>query len=285
MGVDSAVSILIKAEWFNPGGSVKDRAALRIIEDALADGRLRPGMTIMDATSGNTGIAYAMIGAARGFPVTLVLPGSCSEERKRILHAYGVNLILSDSYEGSDGAIILARQLAVEDPERYFYADQYSSPSNLLAHYDGTGPEILAQTNGEITHFVSCLGTSGTMMGTGRKLKEYDPGIQLVAVQPDDQFHGLEGLKHMESSIVPAIYDPSLIDQFVEVTTEDAYDMARRLAREEGLFVGQSAGAAVLAAIRVGQELNEGVVVVLAPDGGDKYLSTALWRPEEEPEH
>ncbi len=284
MGADPAVSILIKAEWFNPGGSVKDRAALRIIEDALADGRLRPGMTIMDATSGNTGIAYAMIGAARGFPVTLVLPGSCSEERKRILHAYGVNLILSDPYEGSDGAIILARQMAAEDPERYFYADQYSSPSNLYAHYDGTGPEILAQTNGEITHFVACLGTSGTMMGTGRRLKEHNPGIQLVAVQPDDQFHGLEGLKHMDSSIVPAIYDPSLIDRFVEVQTEEAYDMARRLAREEGLFVGQSAGAAVLAAIRVGQELNEGVVVVLVPDGGDKYLSTALWRPEDEPE-
>lgn len=281
MGADPAVSILIKAEWFNPGGSVKDRAALRIIEDGLADGRLRPGMTIMDATSGNTGIAYAMIGAARGFPVTLVLPGSCSEERKRILHAFGVNLILSDPYEGSDGAIILARQMAAEDPERYFYADQYSNPSNLLAHYDGTGPEILAQTNGEITHFVACLGTSGTMMGTGRRLKEHNPGIQLVAVQPDDQFHGLEGLKHMDSSIVPAIYDPSLIDRFVEVQTEDAYDMARRLAREEGLFVGQSAGAAVVAAIQVGRELHEGVVVVLVPDGGDKYLSTALWRPDD----
>jgi cysteine synthase B len=282
LGVDQAVSILVKAEWFNPGGSIKDRAALRIIDDAIADGRLKPGMTILDATSGNTGIAYAMIGASRGLDVTLVLSGSCSEERKQILAAYGVNIILSDPYEGSDGAIILARQIAAEDPERYFYADQYGNPSNWMAHYEGTGPEILAQTDGEITHFVAGLGTSGTMMGAGRRLKEHNPGIELIAVQPDDQFHGLEGLKHMDSALVPGIYDPSLIDRFVEVRTEDAYDMARRLAREEGLFVGQSAGAAVLAAIQVARDLSEGLLVTIMPDGGDKYLSTALWRTDNE---
>jgi len=280
LDVDSAVSILVKAEWFNPGGSIKDRAALRIIDDAMADGRLQPGMTILDATSGNTGIAYAMIGAARGFDVTLVLPGSCSEERKQILAAYGVNIILSDPYDGSDGAIILARKIAAENPERYFYADQYGNPSNWMAHYDGTGPEILAQTTGEVTHFVAGLGTSGTMMGAGRRLKEHNPGIELIAVQPDDQFHGLEGLKHMGSALVPAIYDPSLIDRFIEIRTEDAYDMTRRMASDEGLFVGQSSGAAVLAAIEVARDLSEGVLVAIMPDGGDKYLSTALWRTD-----
>ena len=276
--VDPEVQILAKAEWFNPGGSVKDRAALRIVEDAQRDGRLRPGMTLLDATSGNTGIAYAMIGAAWGFPVTLVVPASIGEERRRILLAYGANLIFSDPYEGTDGAIRLARELAARAPDRYFYADQYSNPSNWLAHYDTTGVEILEQTGGEVTHLVAGLGTTGTMMGTGRRLKDTNPDVVLVGVQPDDAFHGLEGLKHLPTAMVPAIYDPSLIDRMELVNTEEAFTMARQLAREEGLFVGPSAAAAIVAAIRVGRELSSGVVVAILPDSGVKYLSTQLWQ-------
>ncbi len=272
------MQVLGKAEWFNPGGSVKDRAALRIVEDARREGRLRPGMTLLDATSGNTGIAYAMIGAAWGFPVTLVVPASIGDERRRILQAYGAHLIFSDPYEGTDGAIRLARELAARAPDRYFYADQYSNPSNWLAHYEGTGVEILEQTAGEVTHLVAGLGTTGTMMGTGRRLKEANPDIVLVGVQPDDAFHGLEGLKHLPTAMVPAIYDSSLVDRMELVNTDEAFAMARQLAREEGLFLGPSAAAAIVAAIRVARELPSGVVVVILPDSGVKYLSTQLWQ-------
>lgn len=281
LGVPAGVTLLVKAEWFNPGGSVKDRPALRIIQEAIEDGRLQPGRTILDATSGNTGIAYAMLGAALGFPATLVVPANCSTERKMTLRAYGAELIFSDPLEGSDGAIHLARQMAADAPDRYFYADQYSNPANWWAHYDGTGPELLAQTDGRLTHFVAGLGTTGTMMGAGRRLKETNPGIQLVAVQPDHGFHGLEGLKHLPSALVPAIYDSSLIDHTIWVRTEDAYAMTQRLAREEGIFAGSSSGAALVGAIEVAQKLHEGVVVAILPDGGDRYLSTALWRTED----
>lgn len=277
-GISSDVQLLGKAEWFNPGGSVKDRAALRIVEDAERSGQLRPGMTLLDATSGNTGIAYAMIGAARGFPVTLVVPASISEERRRILLAYGAELIFSDPYEGTDGAIRLARELAAREPDRYYYADQYSNPSNWLAHYDGTGVEILEQTGGDVTHLVAGLGTTGTMMGTGRRLKEANPDIVLIGVQPDDAFHGLEGLKHLPTAMVPAIYDDSLIDRMEWVNTDEAFALARQLAREEGWFVGPSAAAAVVVALRVACELTSGIVVAILPDSGVKYLSTQLWQ-------
>jgi len=277
-GLDPEVQLLAKAEWFNPGGSVKDRAALRIVEDARKDGRLRPGMTLLDATSGNTGIAYAMIGAAWGFPVTLVVPASISEERRRILLAYGAHLLFSDPYEGTDGSIRLARELASREPDRYFYADQYSNPSNWLAHYYGTAEEILEQTEGEVTHLVVGLGTTGTLMGTGRRLKEANPDVVLVGVQPDDPLHGLEGLKHLATAMVPAIYDPSLVDRMEFVDTDEAYAMARQLAREEGLLVGPSAAAAVVAAIRVARDLEHGLVVTVLPDSGVKYLSTQLWQ-------
>nr|WP_038038090.1 cysteine synthase family protein [Thermorudis peleae] len=277
-GVPADVQILGKAEWFNPGGSIKDRAALQIVKEAMEQGLLRPGMTLLDATSGNTGIAYAMIGAAWGFSVTLVVPESISEERRRILQAYGAQLLFSDPYEGTDGAIRLARELAAREPDRYFYADQYSNPANWRAHYNGTGVEIIEQTDGAVTHLVAGLGTTGTMMGTGRRLKEFNPAITLVGVQPDDAFHGLEGLKHLTTAIVPAIYDPSVIDRMEFVNTDEAFAMARQLAREEGLFVGPSAAAAVVAAFRVARELDHGVIVVILPDSGVKYLSTPLWQ-------
>lgn len=272
------VQILIKAEWFNPGGSVKDRAALQIVDDAQARGDLRPGVTLIDSSSGNTGIAYAMIGAARGFPVELVMPASVSEERKLIAAAYGAKITYSDPYEGSDGAIRLVRKLVAEQGERYYYADQYSNPSNWQAHYRTTGPEIWRQTLGQVTHFVASLGTSGTSMGVGRYLHERNPAIKIVGVQPDDPMHGIEGLKHMESAIVPAIYDESLLDQKLLVGTEESFDMTRRIAAEEGIFAGQSSGAAMLGALRVAETLTEGVVVVVFPDGGDKYLTTSLWK-------
>ncbi len=272
------VEVYLKAEWFNPGGSVKDRPVLRMIVDAERDGRLTPGRTILDSTSGNAGIAYAMIGAAKGYPVELVMPGSASEERKRIIAAYGARIILSDPLEGSDGAILLAREVLARDPDRYFKPDQYNNPSNWRAHYDTTGPEILEQTGGRVTHFVAGLGTTGTLVGAGRRLHEADPRIQVIAVEPDAPLHGLEGLKHIASSIVPGIYDPSVHDRKVPVGTEAGYTMARRLAREEGLFVGESTGAAVVGALEAARALSEGVVVVIAPDGGDRYLSTPLWR-------
>ena len=273
-----SVEVYVKAEWFNPGGSVKDRPVLRMLADAERDGRLCPGVTILDSTSGNAGIAYAMIGAVKGYPVELVMPASASEERKRIIAAYGARIVLSDPLEGSDGAILLARAIHARSPERYFKPDQYNNPSNWRAHYDTTAAEILEQTAGRVTHFVAGLGTTGTVVGAGRRLHEANPRIRVVAVEPDAPLHGLEGLKHIASSIVPGIYDPSVHDEKISVATEAGYAMARRLAREEGMLVGESAGAAVEAALRVAAGLRQGVVVVIAPDAGDRYFSTALWR-------
>lgn len=276
-GLRPSVEVFLKAEWFNPGGSVKDRPVLRMILDAERDGRLTAGKTLLDSTSGNAGIAYAMIGAVKGYPVELVMPANASEERKRIIAAYGARIVVSDPLEGSDGAILLAREIHGRDPARYATLDQYNNPSNWRAHYDTTGPEILEQTGGRVTHFVAGLGTTGTLMGVGRRLHEANPRIEVVAVEPDAALHGLEGLKHLATSIVPGIYDSSVHDQKLTVSTEAAYAMARRLSREEGLFVGESAGAAVEAALAVARDLREGVVVVIAPDGGDRYLSTPLW--------
>src|SRR5881275_853951 len=239
------IQLLGKAEWMNPGGSVKDRAASNIVAEARPAGRLGPGRILLDSTSGNTGIAYAMIGAAQGFPVTLCMPTNVSLERKRILHAYGANIIYTDPGEGSDGAIRKVRELAAENPDKYFYADQYSNDANWRAHYHGTANEIWQQTKGRVTHFVSMMGTSGTFVGTARRLKELNPQIRCVSLQPDSPFHGIEGAKHMSSAIVPKIYDPSLADVDLGIATEDAYAMAKRLAREEGLLVGISAAAAV----------------------------------------
>jgi len=272
------VSLLAKAEWFNPSGSVKDRPALAILRSALANGELGPGTRLLDSTSGNMGIAYATFGAALGVPVTLCVPGNASPERMTILRALGAEVVLTDPSEGSDGAIVLARQLAADEPELYWYANQYNNEANLQAHYSTTGPEIFAQTEGKVTHFVAGLGTSGTLMGAGRYLRQQLPDVQIIAFQPDAAFHGLEGLKHMPSAIRPGIYDPTLADATLDVRTEAAYEMVRRLAREEGLFVGISSGAAMVVALQVAKELDEGVVVTVFPDAGHKYLSdTALW--------
>lgn len=275
------VEVYAKAEWFNPGGSVKDRPALAILQAAEAAGLLAGGKILLDATSGNMGIAYATLCATRGLRLRLVIPGSASPERLAVLRALGADLAISDPVEGSDGAITLARRIAAQSPDLYYYADQYNNHANWQAHYQTTGPEIIAQTDGRVTHFVAGLGTSGTMMGVGRRLKEYNPQVRLVAVQPDAPFHGLEGLKHMASALVPGIYDPSLVDEHVAVTTEEAHAMTRRLAHEEGLFVGVSSGAAAAAALRVAAGLNEGVVVTVFPDSGLKYLSERFWQPEE----
>lgn len=271
------VELYAKAEFQNPGGSVKDRAAARMITDGLSRGLLRPGKTILDATSGNTGIAYAMIGAALGYPVTLCLPENASPERKRILHAYGARLVLTSPLEGTDGAIREVRRMFEADPDRYFYPDQYSNPSNWLAHYETTGAEILEQTGGRVTHFVAGLGTSGTFVGAGRRLREANPAVRLVSVQPDAPFHGLEGLKHMPTAMVPAIYDPALADENIEVESEPAFELVRRLAREEGVLAGVSSGAALAGALTVARRLDEGVVVTVFPDGADKYLSERFW--------
>ena len=271
------VTILGKAEWYNPGGSVKDRPALWMIRDGEKSGALRPGKTILDATSGNTGIAYAWIGASLGYKVKLCMPKNASEERKKILNAHGVDVVLTDPGEGSDGAIREARKLVAEDPERYFYPDQYSNPANPRSHYESTGPEIWEQTSGEVTHFVAGLGTSGTFVGTSTRLKEYDAGIQVVAFEPDSPFHGLEGMKHMGSAMVPEIYDPSVADENLATPTEDAYEMVKRLAREEGILVGISAGAAVATSLRVAREIESGVIVTVLCDGADKYLSEGFW--------
>jgi cysteine synthase B len=276
--INKNVRIFAKAEWFNPGGSVKDRPALRMIEDAEKEGVLTPGKTIIDSTSGNTGIAYAMIGAVKGYPVELFVPNSCSEERKRILKAYGATVNYTDPLEGSDGAIIEARNKYEGQPERYYKPDQYNNPSNWLAHYDGTGPEIISQTGGEVTHFIASVGTSGTIVGTGKRLKEYDRGIKVYSLEPDSGFHGIEGLKHLPTSIVPGIYDDSFLDGILRVSTEDAYDMTIRLAREEGIFVGQSSGAVMKACLDLAGEIDKGVIVTVFPDGGGRYLSTNLWR-------
>jgi len=272
------VQVFAKAEWFNPGGSVKDRPALNIIQTALASGDLRSGKRLLDSTSGNMGISYATFGAALGIPVTLAIPASASPERMSILRALGAELILTDPLEGSDGAILKARELAADQPDVYWYANQYDNPANWEAHYKTTGPEIELQTNGQVTHFVAGLGTSGTLMGTGRFLRGRLPNVEVVSFQPDAPFHGLEGLKHMPSAIKPGIYEESFAGKDLEVRTEAAYEMVKQLAREEGLFVGISSGAAAVAALRVASELDEGVVVTIFPDAGYKYLSDkSLW--------
>jgi cysteine synthase B len=275
--------IYAKAEWFNPGGSVKDRAALAMIRDGERTGRLRPGKIILDATSGNTGIAYGMIGAALGYRVKLCLPASASPERKHILKAYGVELVITPGDEGSDGAIRRVREIHAAEPDKYFYPDQYSNPANPGAHYATTAPEIWEQTHGRITHFVAGLGTSGTFVGTTRRLKEFNPRIRCISFQPDSGFHGLEGLKHMATAIVPAIYDSSLADEDLPVRTEDAQRMVKRLAREEGILAGVSGGAALWASLDVARRLPPGeraVIVTIFPDSGEKYLSERFWSEE-----
>ena len=275
------ITLLAKAEWSNPGGSVKDRAAASIVADARDRGLLTPGKTLLDATSGNTGIAFAMLGAALGFPVQLAMPSNVSPERKLILRAYGAQVEWTDPDLGSDGAIRRARELAGNDPDRFCYVDQYSNDANWLAHYRTTGPEIWQQTAGQVTHFVAGLGTSGTFMGTTRRLKELNPAIQAISFQPDSPFHGLEGLKYMATSIVPAIYNPHLADRELEIETEAAYAMARQLARDEGLLVGISAAAAVVASLKIAAEESaagrDAVIVTVLPDSAEKYLSERFW--------
>jgi S-sulfo-L-cysteine synthase (O-acetyl-L-serine-dependent) len=275
------VEILGKAEWLNPGGSIKDRAAANIVAQARASGKLTSGKILLDSTSGNTGIAYAMIGAAQGFPVTLCMPENVSVERKRILHAYGANIIYTDPADGSDGAIRMARELAAKHPDLYYYADQYSNDANWQAHYQGTANEIWQQTEGRITHFVAMLGTSGTFVGATRRLKELNPRIRCISLQPDSAFHGIEGTKHMASAIVPKIYDSSLADADLGISTEEAYAMAKRLAREEGLLVGISAAAAVVGCLQLARQLKKNepaVFVTILCDSGDKYLSERFWQ-------
>ena len=279
----SNVEIYAKAEWFNPGGSVKDRAAYSMIRDGERSGALRPGKVIIDATSGNTGIAYAMIGAALGYKVKLCLPSSASPERKQILAAYGVEIVYTPGDEATDGAIRRVREIYQADPEKYFYPDQYSNPANPMAQYTTTAPEIWEQTQGRITHFVAGLGTSGTFVGTTRRLKELNPKIRCISMQPDSGFHGLEGLKHMPSALVPSIYDPNLADENIEARTEDAQEMARRLAREEGILVGVSAGAALWVCLDVARRLpkdERAVIVTVFPDSGEKYLTDRFWSEE-----
>ena len=276
------IALLGKAEWYNPGGSVKDRAASNIVTEAHRNGALRPGKILLDATSGNTGIAYAMLGAAEGFPVTLCMPENVSRERKQILQGYGANILYTDPGDGSDGAIRLARELAGKHPDQYFYADQYSNDANWKAHYCTTANEIWQQTQGRITHFVSMLGTSGTFVGTTRRLKELNPRVQCISLQPDSSFHGIEGAKHMASAIVPRIYDPNLADRNLEIATEDAYAMARNMSRGAGLLVGISAAAAVVGSLKIARELllpngDEAVIVTILCDSGEKYLSERFW--------
>ena len=272
------VEIYAKAEWANPGGSVKDRPAKNMILEGIRAGTLRAGKIILDATSGNTGIAYAMIGASLGYPVHLCLPRNANEERKLLLQAYGAKLILTEPRLSSDGAILKARELYAADPDRYFYPDQYSNNANWQAHYKTTAPEIWRQTNGRVTHFVAGLGTSGTFMGTGRRLRELNPSIRLISFQPDAPFHGLEGMKYMATSMVPAIYDENLADENREVSTEDAHEMAIRLAREEGILVGVSAAAALVCSLKLAEELEEGVIVTIFCDSGTRYLSERFWK-------
>jgi S-sulfo-L-cysteine synthase (O-acetyl-L-serine-dependent) len=280
LGLPESIEIHLKLEWVNPGGSIKDRTALSIIQSALATGDLAPGRTLIDATSGNTGIAYAMLGAALGIPVTLVVPESASDERKRTLAAYGANVVYSDPYEGSDGAIRLVREMVANDADRYFYADQYNNPANTAAHFTSTGPEIWAQTAGKLTHFVAALGTTGTLMGAGQYLRGLAP-VQLTGVQPAEAFHGIEGLKHLPTAIVPGIFDPSVPDRIEGIDTDEAFDAARALARVEGYFAGSSTGANLAAVARLGSELaiegQAACVVVIGCDGGSRYLTTGLW--------
>ena len=280
LGLPEEVQIFLKCEWVNPGGSIKDRTALSIIRAAVVSGDLTPSKTLIDATSGNTGIAYAMLGAALDIPVTLVVPGSASEERKRTLTAYGANVVYSDPYEGSDGAIRLVRAMVAEHPGEYFYADQYNNPANIAAHYTTTGPELWTQTGGSLTHFVAALGTTGTLMGTGAFLRERS-AVQLIGVQPAEAFHGIEGLKHLPTAIVPGIFDPSLPDRIVSVDTEEAFDAARLLARSEGLFAGSSTGANLAATAQLAKDLAAAGaaarIVAVGCDGGSRYLTTGLW--------
>jgi S-sulfo-L-cysteine synthase (O-acetyl-L-serine-dependent) len=276
-GLSPQVKIVVKAEWFNPGGSVKDRPALSILRTAINEGQLYNGKTLLDSTSGNMGISYATLGAAMGIKVKLTIPASASPERLKILRMLGAELVLTDPLEGSDGAINAARQLFSGEPDRYFYANQYNNPANWHAHYTSTGPEIVNQTAGQVTHFVAGLGTSGTLMGAGRYLRQYNPEIKIIAVQPDSAFNGLEGLKHMPTAIQPGIYDPNFADDLIEVSTEESYEMVLRLAREEGLFVGVSSGAAATAALKLAAGLERGLVVAVFPDAGYKYLSESFW--------
>jgi S-sulfo-L-cysteine synthase (O-acetyl-L-serine-dependent) len=274
------VAIVAKAEWTNPGGSVKDRAALGMIRAAEREGTLVRGRTILDATSGNTGIAYAMIGGASSYHVVLCVPANVTPERQRVLNAYGVEVVLTDPMEASDGAIREAKRLYSQQPGRFVYLDQYNNPANWRAHYETTAIEIWRQTSGRLTHFVAGLGTSGTFVGTARRLKELNPGIQAISFQPDAPLHGIEGLKHMPTAIVPGIYEPTLANADLRVSTEDAYAMTRRLAREEGLLVGVSSGAALACALSVAEEIDQGLIVTVFPDGGERYLSQSFWAEE-----
>jgi cysteine synthase B len=281
----SPVKVYAKAEWYNPGGSVKDRAALYMIRDGERRGLLTKDKTIIDATSGNTGIAYAMIAAERGYKLKVALPSNASFERKQSLLAYGAQLILTDPTESTDGAQRHAKKLVDADPDQYFYPDQYNNDANWQAHFETTGPEIWRQTAGQVTHFVTGLGTSGTFMGTSRRLREFNPLVKCYSVQPDAPLHGLEGMKHMETALVPGIYDPSVADENIEVSTEDAHQMVLRLAREEGFLVGVSSGANMVAALRVAGRLKEGVVVTIFCDSAAKYLSESFWNESSEAEN
>jgi len=276
-GLPASVRVYAKLEGFNPGGSVKDRAALRMVKEGIRSGKLRPDKTILDSSSGNTGIALAMIGRVLGYSVELVIPANVSRERKQIITAYGAKIVFSDPLEGSDGAIRLCRNILEENPERYFKPDQYFNPMNPEAHYETTGPEIFRQTQQQITHFIAGIGTGGTVMGAGRFFKEMNSNIKILAVEPDDALHGLEGLKHMASSIVPGIYHEEELDHKIPVSTEDAYATVYRLSQEEGILVGQSAGAAMFATLKIARKLRSGTLVTVFPDFGDKYLSTNLW--------
>jgi cysteine synthase B len=276
-GLPASVRVYAKLEGFNPGGSVKDRAALRMVKEGIRSGKLRPDKTILDSSSGNTGIALAMIGRVLGYSVELVIPANVSRERKQIITAYGAKIVFSDPLEGSDGAIHLCRKILEENPERYFKPDQYFNPMNSQAHYETTGPEIFRQTQEQITHFIAGIGTGGTVMGAGRYFKEMNSNIKILAVEPDDALHGLEGLKHMASSIVPGIYHEKELDDKIPVSTEDAYAMVYRLSQEEGVLVGQSSGAAMFATLKVARNVRSGTLVTVFPDFGDKYLSTNLW--------
>jgi cysteine synthase B len=276
-GISPRVEIFAKAEWYNPGGSVKDRAALNMVREGERSGALTRGKTIIDATSGNTGIAYAMIGAALGYRVKLAVPGNASSERKRILFAYGANVIYTDPLEGTDGAQLYVKKLVAEYPDEYFYPDQYNNPANWQAHYRTTALEIYKQTGNAVTHFVAGIGTSGTFVGTARRLKELNAAIRCISFQPDSPLHGLEGLKHLQTAMVPGIYDTKLADEHLEVSTDAAHEMARRLAKTEGMLVGVSSAASTVAAIQVAERLSEGVVVTIFPDHGSRYLSERFW--------
>jgi S-sulfo-L-cysteine synthase (O-acetyl-L-serine-dependent) len=272
-GVPEGVEVWGKCEWLNPGGSVKDRTALSLVTEGEKSGALRPGQTIIDSSSGNTAVGLALVGKAKGYPVELVMPESVNEERRRLCTAYGATIVFTDAFSGSDGALTRVREKVAAEPERYFYADQYRNPANPLAHYRTTGPEVWEQTEGRVTHFVAGLGTTGTVMGTGRYLHERNPRIRVVAVEPDEPLHGLEGLKHLPSAIVPEVYDPGVEDEKVRVATERGYELCREILETDGLFLGHSAGAALWAAREIARSLTAGVVVTLFPDGGERYLS------------